>query len=636
MRSQYSLWTVFLALLFFPEALWGQTVPVGHSYWFFSPYNWNTLGASEIVSNQPGAYFSLRFANSGWAVLNLDNVGIPATGANTSLVVQWRIDDTLSPAHTLTLSDTHLTLATGLSPGAHTVQFWFVSSNYHQDRWTRTTNVAGGFLAPAQSLRVTGMSLDSGARVLPPNSLRPKRILFFGDSITEGSVIGPANDAGRTYAVTCAQLLDAEYGVIGNAGQGWTGSNAPSSGVPLFRDAFSQFYGQGPRFPLLNGAPAPDYVILNMGTNDAIFGDIFNVARPELVTEYALAWLHQMRTYLPYSQVLVVVPFGGFYAQALQSAYTQYTISRPDDTRVGFLNLGRTAQMGLTAQVPGGTAQSFDGIHPNASTHRALGYQLAAAVQTAMGRNDLNGDGKSDLILQNTVTNQIAGWFQNGATVQSGAFVASVPADDYQVVGSADFNGDGKPDFVFQNRKTGQIVIWYMNGTTLVGGRLIAQTPSPDYKVVGVGDFNGDGKPDLVFQNQTTHRIAFWFMDGARVIGGSQLDKIPAADCRVVGTGDFNRDGQVDLLFQNDTTGALVLWYMSGASFAGGASVSTVPSAGYRVEATADFDGDGRPDVVLRDAGGNIALWHLNDATVYLTETLSARLNPTFRIVGPR
>jgi hypothetical protein len=64
--------------------------------------------------------------------------------------------------------------------------------------------------------------------------------------------------------------------------------------------------------------------------------------------------------------------------------------------------------------------------------------------------------------------------------------------------------------------------------------------------------------------------------------------------------------------------------------------VSATPQAGYRVEAVADFDGDGRPDIVLRNADGNIALWHLDDATVYLTEKLSIRLDPAYRIAGPR
>jgi lysophospholipase L1-like esterase len=636
MRARYALWIVLLTLPTGSQTVQAQTVPVGSSNWFFSPYNWNALGLTEIVTNQPGAYFSLRFADSSRVVLNLDTVGIPASNGLTSMVVQWRIDDTLSPPHTLSPLDTQLNLATGLSSGPHTVQFRLVSSDYHQDRWTRTTGVTGGFLAPAQALRVVGMTLDPGATVLAPNALRPKRILFYGDSITEGAVIGPANDAGETYAITCARLLDAEYGVVGNAGQGWTCSNAPTSGVPIFRDAFAQYYDHAPRFPLLGGAAAPDFVLLNMGTNDAIFADVLNPVRPELVTEYAVAWMLRMRTYLPSSQVFLVVPFGGFYAQALQTAYTRYMVLRPDDTRVGFLNLGLTAQTGLTAQVRGGTSQSFDGIHPNAGTHRKLGYQLTAALRTALGRNDLDGDGKSDLILQNTVSNQVVGWFQNGATVRGGAFIDPVPDREYQIVGSADFNGDGKPDFVFQNHRTGQLAIWYMNGTAFTGGRLIQQMPSPGYEVVGVGDFNGDGKPDIVFQNRSTGRIAFWLMDGDRVLGGSVLDQVPAAGYRVVGTGDFNRDGQSDLLFQDTKSGALAIWYLNGVRYAGGAPVSTVPPPGFHVEAIADFDGDGRPDLALRDPNGNIELWHLDDANVFQKEKVSLRLDTAYRIAGPR
>ncbi len=243
-----------------------------------------------------------------------------------------------------------------------------------------------------------------------------------------------------------------------------------------------------------------------------------------------------MREYIPSGQIFVVAPFGGFCAPSLQSATTQYRNTHPNDTRVAFLNLGPTAQKGVMAQVPSGTAQSYDGIHPDVATHRALGFQLAAAMQTALGRNDLNGD----------------------------------------------------------------------------------------------------GKPDIVFQNQTTHQIAVWFMDGARVIGGKLLGLVPGAGYRVVGTGDFNRDGQTDLLFQDDASGTLVLWYMNGTSYAGGSVVSAVPQAGYHVESVADFDGDGRPDVALRNANGNIALWHLDGGSVFFTESLSLRLDPAFRIAGPR
>jgi hypothetical protein len=35
------------------------------------------------------------------------------------------------------------------------------------------------------------------------------------------------------------------------------------------------------------------------------------------------------------------------------------------------------------------------------------------------------------------------------------------------LVGTGDFNGDGKADLLFQNTSTGTPVVWTMNGTTV-------------------------------------------------------------------------------------------------------------------------------------------------------------------------
>ncbi len=649
MRLRYGLWFLLISLLVLPQTLYGQsiTIPISNSHWFFSPYNWNVPGkikfsafsamaspstVDETVTNQPGAYFTLSFANSTQAVLNLDTLGIPAGGNATTLVVQWRIDGTLYPAHSLSLTDTQMTLATGLTTTAHTLQFWLVSSDYHQDRWTKATPLLNGYLAPAQSLRVSGLTLDAGATVSTSSALRPKRILFYGDSITDGDKMTPLDDAGQAFTVTCAQLLNAEYGVVGTPGQGWACNIAPTTGLGFFGDSFAQYYAQTPRFSLINTFPDPDYVFINIGTNDSIFGSL-----PGTVTVNVLACMQRLRNYLPSSQIVLVVPFGGFQAQALQLAYAQYTLAQPSDKKVTFLNLGPTAQIGLTAQTPLGTAQSFDGIHPNPATHRALGCQLAAALQTALGRNDFNGDGKSDLVLQNIASNQIGTWFQNDTLVLNSALYPNIPNSDYPLVTSGDFNGDGKPDYIFQSLTTNQIAYWYMDGPNIIGNPMVARVPASGCKIVGAGDFNGDGKLDLVFQDQNTNKVVVWYMDGAMPIGnGSAISQIPAAGYKVVGVGDFNRDGQPDLLFQNVTTGALVVWYLNGVQVVGGEVVSVMPSPGYHVEAVADFDGDGRPDVVMRDGNGNVQIWHLDNAYVYLIESLSARLDPAFRIAGPR
>jgi hypothetical protein len=642
MRLPHGVWIALIALCFLPQWSYGQkTIPVTDPNLFFSPYNWTIPGLgdtpapspTEIVSNQPGAYFLAQFSGSTRVVLNLDLLGTPPGGGTTSLAVRWRIDNTLFLKQNLDNTQPNLTLASNLSAGPHTLQFWFVSSAYTVNRWARTATLGNRYPAPPQSLRIAGITLDSGATLLAPTGLRPGRILFYGDSITEGLGALPAQDATMTYAVTCARLFNAEYGIVGNSGQGWTHNTAPTIGVPLFGDAYTLHFDQTPRFPSGRAAPPPDYVLVNMGTNDWVYG----VPQNDIgVTNAAFHWLEEMRTYFPSSQVFLVVPFGGFVQPALVAAYNRYLLVHPADKKVSFIDLASTAQTGLTALGKGATQQSFDGEHPDAPTHLLLGYQLTAAMQTALGRNDFDGDGRSDLILQNTATNQIAGWFLNSARVLNSALVSDVPDSSYQVVGSADFNGDGKPDCLFQNRLTGQLAVWFMNRTTHNGGVLLWQTPANGYKVVGVGDFNGDGKPDIVFQHETTNQIVLWFMDSTTMVGGVVLNTVPVAGYHVVGTADFNRDGQNDLLFQNDTTGALVIWYMNGTQYAGGESVSAMPVAGYRVESIADFDGDGRPDVALRNAAGTIALWHLDNAHLFQAEILSLRLDPVFRIAGPR
>jgi len=641
MELRHGFWIALFALsLLSPRAVGQTTIPITDSHLFFSPYNWTIPGigsspppsSTEIVTNEPGAYFILAFSKTSQIVLNLDLFGTPPGGGVTSLEIQYSIDGTLYPKLSLDNRVPDLTLATKLSAAPHTLQVWFSSSAYSVNRWASTATLANGTMAPPQSLRIKGVTLDSKAELLAPTGLRPKRILFYGDSITEGVKASPANDALQTYGITCARLLNAEYGIVGNAGQGWTHNTAESTGVPLFGDAYTFQYDRIPRFPSGKAVPAPDYVFVNMGTNDWYYG----VPPDDIgVTNAAVHWMQEMRTYFPSSQVFLLIPFGGFVAPALTTAYNQYIIAHPADTTMHLLNLGLSAQTGLTGSGKA-TPQSFDGEHPNGPAHLLLGCQLAAAVQTFLGRNDFNGDGKSDLILQNTGTNQVAEWFLNGAKVMNGAFVSDIPDSDYQVVGSADFDGDRRPELLYQNRQTGQLALWFLNGATHTGGILLSQRPATGYRVVGVGDFNGDGKPDLVFQHETTNQIVIWFMNSSTMIGGVVLPLVPISGYRIVGTADFNRDGQNDILFQNDTTGVLVIWYMNGTQYVGGEAVSAVPAAGYWVEAIADFDGDGRPDVMLRNAGGNIALWHLDNARVFQAESLSLRLDPSFRIAGPR
>ncbi|MDQ6801012.1 MAG: VCBS repeat-containing protein, partial [Acidobacteriota bacterium] len=225
---------------------------------------------------------------------------------------------------------------------------------------------------------------------------------------------------------------------------------------------------------------------------------------------------------------------------------------------------------------------------------------------------DYNGDAHSDVVLQNGSSGDVAGWQLNaaGTAIAVGAVVSS-PGATWKVVAAGDFDGDGKADMLLQNTSTGDVAIWFMNGFGIAGGGTIA-TPGTTWKVVVTGDLNADGKSDIVLQENGSNAIAVWLMNGMSIT--SALLGTPTGSFKAVATADFTGSGAAQIVLQDSVNGDVAIWTLNAA----GTAIATGAALGgggvvWKVVGTADYNGDSRSDITLWNTStGDVAIWFLN------------------------
>ncbi len=217
---------------------------------------------------------------------------------------------------------------------------------------------------------------------------------------------------------------------------------------------------------------------------------------------------------------------------------------------------------------------------------------------------DFNGDGTED-VLWRKADGSVTMWLLNANAVVGSALILG-PGSGWTVTHVADFNGDGRADILFRHTD-GRVAMWLMNGTTLINGAGLLEAAS-GWTVTHVADFNGDGKADILFRH-TDGRIAMWLMNGLTLISGAGLLEANSG-WSVSHTGDFNGDTKADILFRH-TDGRVAMWLMNGLTLSSGAGLLNAAS-GWGVTHTADFNGDGTADIVFRHTDGRVAMWLMN------------------------
>jgi VCBS repeat protein/FG-GAP repeat protein len=229
----------------------------------------------------------------------------------------------------------------------------------------------------------------------------------------------------------------------------------------------------------------------------------------------------------------------------------------------------------LSAQGGGFNApRGFDFSPPGAF---ALQFSL-----TDLKSGDLNGDGALDLVIAALGLSDPVIMFGNG----HGTFSDSVPINSGVPGGVPiaielrDFNNDGKPDLALLNSSTNNIVVLLGDGrggftpSATIGGALAVA------RGFASADFNNDGNLDLVFSAQSSGFELYLgngqggFTQSATGIGGNLVFN------SVFTTGDFNGDGIADLAFfdgfQVPTNNGFIISILIGDGRGGFAEPSNV------------------------------------------------------------
>ncbi|MFC5457280.1 SGNH/GDSL hydrolase family protein [Prosthecobacter fluviatilis] len=243
-------------------------------------------------------------------------------------------------------------------------------------------------------LRVTGLQLDAESRPVPA-APAAKWAMIIGDSITEG--IGATELS--PYSQLLGQALQTqgyEYCINACGWSGWInpGDNPPGDvpGYYVIRNSTHGTGGQyddaasrwnkidGNRHSLLDsqghlsadGQPGhePALILINYGTNDAL-----HKSNPSDTQASIIQALAALRRSAPEAQIILLIPFGQYYAKELKHAVAAHRQTHPAEKKLALIDLGPGVARSLA--VKNGV---LGGLHPNDRGHAVFAAKIIPQV----------------------------------------------------------------------------------------------------------------------------------------------------------------------------------------------------------------------------------------------------------------
>jgi lysophospholipase L1-like esterase len=356
----------------------------------FSPFGWSNVDTGIQTSNA-GAYLKFKF-NGSQATLNVDTSNQTSFPLLDVYVDGQQVGDQLWLKNA---TNGQISLFGG-SAGNHDVVVYFRRREIYSPTDPGVLALKQqDWLTDVEHLRVTGVEVSGGTGFLDNSFTRAKTAVFFGDSITEGGVqtielTAPDKPANypfpdiannfsyKTYAARLGDLLGVEYGQIGWSASGLVRPTTPT-GDPPFLDSWLRYNGQNTT--QRSFAPQPDYIFLNLGTND-IARSASDANINFNVTNNAYSWLKEARQRIPGAEIFVIYPFNQSKNAELRQAIVQYLGDFPGDRKIHALNLGAEGAKGLINYQP---EYSIDQLHPTANRHQQLAGLLFEKIKPIVG-----------------------------------------------------------------------------------------------------------------------------------------------------------------------------------------------------------------------------------------------------------
>ena len=114
----------------------------------------------------------------------------------------------------------------------------------------------------------------------------------------------------------------------------------------------------------------------------------------------------------------------------------------------------------------------------------AILIMLAPTTAFASTANDMDGDGKADILWRNIATGRNWTYLMNGSTIASSQGINTESDQNWQIVGNADYNGDGKSDILWRHSVTGRNWMYLMNGASIDSSQQVNTESDQNWQII--------------------------------------------------------------------------------------------------------------------------------------------------------